>query len=705
MTVATRYNLYKSGKITKEQFLYEVRKDTSVPFITPLTSFDDAVAMLKQRRIVVETFEAPIAEQSTENAYMQGFLAGEQGADYNCPFDEDSEDYEMWCDGYNDGKNEEEGEESSLEDFYDNQINDYEANIANSEMSRHDSELYMEDVPSLREQVKDFVKKAMEGGSSMDEAKEQAREYFSTEKAALNESNKLTEGDTLSADEEKTLDFILGDSLNEGMSDTDLNQIIDRAKKIAKKGLMTAALLGALVGSVTANAQTPKEKANIKGKIEQSVGMKASDDTFLKFAKSYDEADRDPLVVKYNKELQKIKQSESLAKTPQDLDKIKASYSNLKQQISNDKEDFNTRMAFRRVYNPLLTDMFNFLKANFPEEVAGQKELFEISPELKARAAKAAYDKASNAYYYSKDGNLQNDPLEKQKRLSQASTFVRTLDPKTLEKVQSMIGSNDSVKITKARGILFLDITNNKTKESTEFEIEKDRYKVVKGMVSPEVGRKVQRVIPYLQQQELAESSSHGLNESTKPKLGADQVNPYELEKGTAYEMGYSDKPAPSWAEVSLMDIAGDFAKAQAKALKNLNKDPMYYTRLQANGGKKEKKEKEVKTAWDGYTLGKMAEDDKANVTNKKEGPVKTKGVKTMPDKGVTGTEKVMKEGIKTSVQKIREYVSAQLKKEGGEILQTQSGEYITAAKAGQGKAIADDLKKKGITAVVKPVR
>lgn len=343
MTVSTRYNLYKAGKITKEQFLYEVRKDQSVPFITPLTSFNDAVTMLKQRRIVVENFEAPIAEQSLEDPYMQGFMAGERGEDYqDCPYaqDEDPEAYEMWCDGHSDASAGDNShvEDSTLDNFYD-QANDYEDNIANSEMSRHDSEQYMEEAPSLKEQVKDFVQKAMEGGSSMDEAKEQAKEYFSTEKAAL--------------------------------------------------------------------------------------------------------------------------------------------------------------------------------------------------------------------------------------------------------------------------------------------------------------------------------------NEASKPKLNIDQVNPYELKKGTEYEMGYADKAAPSWAEASLMNIAGDFAKAQAKALKNLNKDPMYYTRLEANGGKKEKKEKVVKTVWDGYQLGKMAEDDKANVGTKKEGPVKTKGVRVMPDKGVTGTEKVMKEGIKTSVQKIREFVSAQLKGEG----------------------------------------
>ena len=44
--------------------------------------------------------------------------------------------------------------------------------------------------PSLRERVQDFVKKAVEGGSSMDEAKNQAREYFGKTPAALNEAVK-----------------------------------------------------------------------------------------------------------------------------------------------------------------------------------------------------------------------------------------------------------------------------------------------------------------------------------------------------------------------------------------------------------------------------------------------------------------------------------------------------------------------------------
>lgn len=439
MTVATRYNLYKSGKITKEQFLYEVRKDSSVPFITPLTSFDDALTMLKQRRIVVENFEAPIAEQSTENPYMQGFLAGEQGAEYNCPYDDESENYEMWCDGYNDGRGQEEeqGEEASLEDLYADQINDYESNIANSEMNRHDSELYME-----------------------------------------------------------------------------------KSKEV-------------------------------------------------------------------------------------------------------------------------------------PNPDAGK---FIIINDRKNRVVDTAFDSQQAASDY-------------------------------LRKNPNLHGNNVSLKIIKLGDTHKVYSTNEGV--SLKEQVKEFVQKAMEGGSSMDEAK--QQAKDYFSTEKAA------LNEAAKPKLGVDQVNPYELKKGTDYEMGYADKAAPSWAEASLMNIAGDFAKAQAKALKNLNKDPMYYTRLQANGGKKEKKEKEVKTVWDGYQLGKMAEDDKANVGTKKEGPVKTKGVKVMPDKGVTGTEKVMKEGIKTSVQKIREFVSKQLKQETQLVKSKKTGATIDVVPDAQAQQMQADLQRKGV--------
>lgn len=511
MTVATRYNLFKAGKITKEQFLYEVRKDTSVPFITPLTSFDDAVTMLKQRRIVVENFEAPIAEQSNEDPYMQGFLAAEQGADYqDCPFmqDENPEEYEMWCDGWIDGSDEgtEAEEESSVDDFYDDQINDYEQNIANSEMSRHDSEMYME-APSLREQVKEFVQKAMEGGSSMDEAKEQAREYFSTEKAALNEA---------------------------------LNKDIKVFGQDLEKNLKSAGFDSLITFQAPSSEQ------------ENKVAEHAN------------------LVILYVRQDQSVQSLELRAniKAAKQIDKILSKF-----QFS----DWN-----------------------------GPKKAFGSGWDAKTKQV------------------LQN---------FNPGDIVASIDPGTGLSGKSFYDAR------------FYRYANPGTKVKT----------------------------------------TTGINEAAKPKLDIDQVNPYELKKGTDYEMGYADKAAPSWSESSLMDIAGDFAKAQAKALKNLNKDPMYYTRLQANGGKKEKKEKEVKVAWDGYQLGKMAEDDKANVTNKKEGPVKTPGVK------------VMKEGIKTSVQKIREFVSNQLKKETQLVKSKKTGATIDVVSDAQAQQMQADLQKKGV--------
>lgn len=58
------------------------------------------------------------------------------------------------------------------------------------------------------------------------------------------------------------------------------------------------------------------------------------------------------------------------------------------------------------------------------------------------------------------------------------------------------------------------------------------------------------------------------LNEAKEPAKGADQVNPYELEKGTYYELDCQKEGAK------------DTNKAKAKALKNLNKNPKYYSDL-----------------------------------------------------------------------------------------------------------------------------
>lgn len=55
MTIQEKYNKHINGEISKEKFLYESRRDTSLSqFITNMTSYDDAVKILKNRGIITE---------------------------------------------------------------------------------------------------------------------------------------------------------------------------------------------------------------------------------------------------------------------------------------------------------------------------------------------------------------------------------------------------------------------------------------------------------------------------------------------------------------------------------------------------------------------------------------------------------------------------------------------------------------------------
>jgi len=54
MTTVDLYKQLKEGKIAESKFLYEVRKDSNLPFITNLTSFKDAEQILKNKGIIQE---------------------------------------------------------------------------------------------------------------------------------------------------------------------------------------------------------------------------------------------------------------------------------------------------------------------------------------------------------------------------------------------------------------------------------------------------------------------------------------------------------------------------------------------------------------------------------------------------------------------------------------------------------------------------
>ncbi len=54
MTVQNLYTQYLGGKITKQKFLYEVRRDQNLDMISPSNSFDDVVRILKNKSIISE---------------------------------------------------------------------------------------------------------------------------------------------------------------------------------------------------------------------------------------------------------------------------------------------------------------------------------------------------------------------------------------------------------------------------------------------------------------------------------------------------------------------------------------------------------------------------------------------------------------------------------------------------------------------------
>jgi hypothetical protein len=54
MTTIQLYRKHKAGEVSREKFLYEVRKDNNLPWVTNITSYDDAVRILKNKGIISE---------------------------------------------------------------------------------------------------------------------------------------------------------------------------------------------------------------------------------------------------------------------------------------------------------------------------------------------------------------------------------------------------------------------------------------------------------------------------------------------------------------------------------------------------------------------------------------------------------------------------------------------------------------------------
>lgn len=62
MTTLELYRKHKAGEISREKFLYEVRRDNNIPWVLNTTSYDDAVTILKNKGIINEVSEEVLEE-------------------------------------------------------------------------------------------------------------------------------------------------------------------------------------------------------------------------------------------------------------------------------------------------------------------------------------------------------------------------------------------------------------------------------------------------------------------------------------------------------------------------------------------------------------------------------------------------------------------------------------------------------------------
>jgi hypothetical protein len=57
MTTLELFKKHRKGEVSRERFLYEVRRDNNLPWVTNTTSYDDAVKILKNKGIIREAYE------------------------------------------------------------------------------------------------------------------------------------------------------------------------------------------------------------------------------------------------------------------------------------------------------------------------------------------------------------------------------------------------------------------------------------------------------------------------------------------------------------------------------------------------------------------------------------------------------------------------------------------------------------------------
>ena len=157
-----------------------------------------------------------------------------------------------------------------------------------------------------------------------------------------------------------------------------------------------------------------------------------------------------------------------------------------------------------------------------------------------------------------------------------------------------------------------------------------------------------------------------------------DRVNPYEFKKGLAIEMGMQYEPTPNYFTDKFNPES--VTKATKKVLKNLEKDPAYYTNMISLEFEKKsgmlQKPKEVKVKADGATKIKGFSDAKSNtetnLSKRERAKGSPDGVKEMkPSKKSMGGIKIMKSNDKLpkGVELMKEVSDSEIMKKYNEMM------------------------------------
>jgi hypothetical protein len=72
MTIAKLYENHKNGKVSKQSFLIEARKDANLPWVNNLTSYEDAVKILKNKGVISEGYTMAMMQHGSAPPNKEG---------------------------------------------------------------------------------------------------------------------------------------------------------------------------------------------------------------------------------------------------------------------------------------------------------------------------------------------------------------------------------------------------------------------------------------------------------------------------------------------------------------------------------------------------------------------------------------------------------------------------------------------------------